>query len=71
MFYLINCLHGCIHQDSPQRDKYLSHVVEEDDVLGGGDVGDVDVAGHQADGGSSEKSGQDETGDLVGDGNSR
>ena len=59
-------MHGCIHQDSPQRDKYLPHVVEEDDVLGGGDVGDVDVAGHEADGHASEDPGHDEGDDVVG-----
>ena len=68
--HLVNDLSNGVHHDRPQSYEDLPRVVEEDDVLGGGDVGDVDVAGHQADGGSSEKSGQDETGDLAGDGNS-
>ena len=66
--HLVNDLGNGVHHDRPQSDEDLPRVVEEDDVLGGGDVGDVDVAGHQADGGSREKSGQDETGDLAGDG---
>ena len=64
--HLVNDLSNGVHHDRPQSDEDLPRVVEEDDVLGGGDVGDVDVAGHQADGGSREKSGQDETGDLSG-----
>ena len=64
--HLVNDLSYGVHHDRPQSDEDLPRVVEEDDVLGGGDVGDVDVAGHQADGGSREKSGQDETGDLSG-----
>ena len=64
--HLVNDLSDGVHHDRPQSDEDLPRVVEEDDVLGGGDVGDVDVAGHEADGHASEDPGHDEGDDVVG-----
>ena len=63
--YLVDCLHYCIHQDCAQRNKDLPHVVEEHDILGGCNVGDVDIAGHETDGDAGENPGQDEGDDAV------
>ena len=64
--HLVNDLSNGVHHDRPQSDEDLPRVVEEDDVLGGGDVGDVDVAGHEADGHASKDPGHDEGDDVVG-----
>ena len=64
--HLVNDLSNGVHHDRPQSYEDLPRVVEEDDVLGGGDVGDVDVAGHEADGHASEDPGHDEGDDVVG-----
>ena len=64
--HLVNDLSNGVHHDGPQSYEDLPRVVEEDDVLGGGDVGDVDVAGHQADGHASKDPGHDEGDDVVG-----
>jgi hypothetical protein len=65
--YLINNLHNGIHHDSSQGDEDLPHVVEKDNILGGGHVGHVDIAGHQAYRDAGEDSGEDKGGDMVGE----
>ena len=64
--HLVNHLSNSIHEDRPKSREDLPCIVEEDNVLGGGDICNVDVAGHQSNRDSGKQSGQDETGDLVG-----
>ena len=63
--HLVNYLSNSIHHNRPKSYEDLPCIVEEDNIWGGRNVGDVDIAGHKSNWDSGKQSGQDEANNLV------